>query len=161
MSHAHPSSPPPFLSSTIYTSSITAKGRKASPAISSPPCSSRDSLIIECSWLLPRQLLSASCCKSATLQLVISLTGHLLHLLTPKGKGWVQTALLIPWRTQQWKLSFLHTSRTTKAGGRDPTLRQPAPNSLWKQVTSIFLDSCSNFFIFNPLKTFQQRPNTV
>lgn len=94
----------------------------------------RDSLIIERSCLLPGQLLSASCCKSASRQLVTSFTGHLLHLPAPKGKGWVQTVLPIPWRTQQWKLFFLHTSRRTKKGDntRDTTLRQPVQNSLWK-----------------------------
>lgn len=107
------------------------KGRGKAPAIACLSCSSSGSSIAASSLLLPQQLLPASRCKSAAHELVIIFTDHLLHLLIPMGKGWVQTVPLVPHKPQQWKLSFSHAYRTIKRR-REKTLRQSVLKSFGK-----------------------------
>lgn len=135
----------------LHKVGINKKGRGRGSSKCSLSCSSRDSSITDSSLLFPQQLLPASCCKSAAHQLVIIFTDHLLHLLTPMGKGWVQIVLLIHCKPQQWKLSFIHAYRTIKRK-REETLRQPALKSFWKPCNlpvHLF-----KLLIFHPLKCF-------
>lgn len=135
----------------LHKAGINRRGRGKVPAIACLSSSSSGSSIIASSLLLPQQLLPASCCKSAAHELVIIFTDHLLHLLTPVGKGWVQIVPLIPCKPQQWELSFLHAYRTIKRK-REKTLRQPALKSFGKPCNlpvQLF-----KLLIVHPLKCF-------